>query len=103
MANQENENEVTISKEDVKNTRDFFQHFNINMPEYLNSVLTQIENASEITPELQFEMKVQVARSMVENREHELLKDQLFDEVIPNCEKVWFDQQFQEDFENAEV
>lgn len=99
---EEKENSVTITKEDVKNTRDFFKHFSINLPKYLDSALSSIEAVDEITVEHQANLKTMIARALVENRDHELLKDELFEEVLPNCQKEWFDKQFEQDFENFE-
>ena len=95
----EPESNVTISKEDVKNTRDFFKHFNIPLPVYLENVLQVIDSAEKISVEQQANMKTMISRALVENRDHDLLKDELFEEVLPNCEKEWFDKQFEEDFE----
>lgn len=93
---------VNISKEDAKNVKDFFSHFNITFPDYLDNCLKSIESASEITQFHWTDLRVNLARALAENSEHDLLKDELFEEVIPNCQKVWFDQQFKEDFESGE-
>lgn len=100
MAEHDQESKVTINKEDIKNTRDFFKHFNIKLPTYLLSVLDTIDASETITEQHQARMKSMIARAMVDNKDHELLKDELFEEVLPNCEKEWFDAQFQEDFES---
>lgn len=96
----EAESKTLVTIEDVKNVRDFFDHFKIDMPQYLSDHLNNMENADSITEELHDEMRVQVARAITES-EHEIFKDQLFEEVIPNCEKAWFDRQFSDDFEEA--
>jgi hypothetical protein len=96
----EAESKTLVTMEDVKNVRDFFDHFKIEMPQYLTDHLAAMENAENIDEKLHDEMRVQVARAIAES-EHEIFKDQLFEEVIPNCQKAWFDRQFSEDFEEA--
>jgi hypothetical protein len=101
MSNEEEQqNKVVITHEDVKNVKDFFSHFNIPLAEYLTTTLNEIENAEEVTLELQDKMRINIARAIFES-EHEIFKDDLFSEVIPNCEKAWFDAQFSQDFEDA--
>jgi hypothetical protein len=98
-------NQVVINKDDAKNTRDFFKHFNIEMPTYLDQVLSSIENAEVILPIHHANMKAAVARALIESRDkgYELLQDELFNEVMPNCEREWFDRQFEQDFENYDA
>lgn len=91
---------VLITAEDVKNIRDFYGHFQVEVPEYLSKHLETLEKASTITLDQQALLKTLVARSILES-EHEIFKDSLFEEVIPTCEKEWFEAQFNEDFESA--
>ena len=94
------EQQVLITKEDIKNVKDFFSHFNIDIPSHLEAKLDDIANAESISIEHQKHLKTAIARTIVES-EHEIFKDALFEEVIPNCEKEWYHAQFDQDFKEA--
>lgn len=97
----EEQNKVVITSEDIKNIEDFFSHFRMDMPDYLREQLDVFKNNPEAyTIDNQLALKSELAHALVES-DHELLKDDLFKDVIDNCSKEWFDTQFQRDFENT--
>lgn len=90
--------EVKITKEDVRNTENFFNHFEIEIPDYLKKILHTIRESDSITPSMQKEMRIGLSKALVES-DSLLLKDELFKEVMPNCQKIDFDASFEKDFE----
>ena len=101
MSNEvDNLTEVVITKEDAKNIREFFSHFDITLPDFLSKQIQDITDNERISLEQQNILRVAIARAISES-DHEIFKDQLFEEVIPNCDRVWFDHKFSEDFEVA--
>ena len=97
----EEKEKVVINSEDIKNIEDFFNHFRIPIPPFLQEQLDVFKQDPEgYTVEKQLRLKAELAHAMVES-DHELLKDDLFKPVIQNCEKEWFETQFQRDFEGA--
>ncbi len=98
----EKEESVVLTQEDMRNVREFFNHFNITIPTYLDKIIKRVESEETITLESQKIFKTILARTISES-EHELFKDSLFEEIIPECEKEWYDAQFRQDFEEAMV
>jgi uncharacterized protein (DUF1786 family) len=96
----ENEESVVLTQEDMRNVREFFNHFNIDMPEYLDKTILSVEKENEITLQSQKNFKTSLVRAISESN-HELFKDSLFEEIVPECEKEWYEAQFSQDFEAA--
>ena len=93
-------NKVVISSEDIKNIEEFFNHFRIPIPTYLQEQLNTYKTApDEYTLDNQKTLKSELAHAIVSS-DHELLKDGVFDNIISNCDKEWFETQFNRDLEN---
>lgn len=106
--------EVVTDLEDCKNVRDFFTHFKIHMPDYLNSAIVNYEAVLETTRsftkeektvskkllEAQNIFRVSLCKAMVES-DHPLFKDELFKTVIGNSEEVVFCANFDEQIGEA--
>lgn len=94
---QEETNKVVINQEDIKNIEDFFNHFRIEIPSYLQTELEVFKNdPNNYTYDKQCKLKTELAHAIVSS-DHELFKDDLFANVIKNCNKEWFDAQFDRD------
>ena len=95
----DNTNKVVISAEDIKNIEEFFNHFKIEIPTYLSDQLDIFKAApSEYTLDKQKKLKAELAHAIV-TTDHELMKDGVFSNIVSNCDKEWFDTQFNRDFE----
>ena len=95
--------EVVISEDDVKNVRNFFSQFNSPIPSHLEESLNDFTNNSDsYTIEQQGQLKVSIARSLLEAKEggSDLLKDilsnEVWDGVMNNCQEAHFNAQFDE-------
>jgi hypothetical protein len=97
----DHENNVVLTKEDVKNVLDFFTHFNIPCPAYLSEIIKEIANSEKITFQQQQKIKVAISRAIIDNQDHKILKDELFEEAMPNCQQEWFKAQFEQDLQES--
>ena len=98
---QDEKKEVVISADDIKNISVFFNHFNITIPKFLQAELDRYNNKPDkYTYDDQLKLKAELAHAIVDS-EHELFKDELFTKVVTNCEKEWYNVQFNRDFENT--
>ncbi len=89
----EKEKVVVISNEDVKNIRDFFHNFKIEVPAPLETSLVNFE--SDICYQNQQKIKEELCRLMVKSS-HPLFHDDLFAQVIANSTKVAMEAEFNE-------
>ena len=97
----ETTNKVVINQEDIKNIEDFFNHFRIPIPTFLKSELDVFRNSpDDYSYDKQCKLKSELAHAIVDS-DHELFKDDLFKNVIKNCNKEWFDTQFDRDLETT--
>lgn len=103
MSNETNEvavkeNKVVISPEDCNAALDFWRHFNIPIPDYLQ------KNFEKFSAEPNFENQELVKLGLVKaisETEHEAFKDEMFSKIVEECAGVTFDMQFDQDFENT--
>lgn len=58
---------VVMTKDDVLSVREFWETFNIEMPDMLNVACTNIENSNKITPKLQYELKIALLKAIVKS------------------------------------
>jgi hypothetical protein len=103
MSNETNEegNKVVINEEDIKNIEDFFNHFRIDIPDFLKSELDTYRSSPDTYGiDNQEKLKAELAHAIVAS-DHELFKDKLFENVVKNCTKCWFDTQFDRDLESG--
>lgn len=106
--------EINTDQEDCNNVRDFFYHFKIDMPEYLENAISEYETALKQSNaivkedynkdrgliEAQNVFRVSLCRAMVES-DHPLFKDELFKTVIANSDKVVFTANFDKQISEA--
>jgi hypothetical protein len=78
---EEKEKVVVIGNEDVKNIRDFFTHFKIEMTAELSAALDAFE--ADRSHANQDEIRFRLSENMKDST-HPLLKDELFKQVIDN-------------------
>jgi hypothetical protein len=91
---------VTITPDDVKHLENFFDFFKIPVPTRLQRVVDKLKaDPNNFTIETQRELKIELAHA-VASSEHELLKDGLFKNVMANCNKEWYEAQFERDVED---
>jgi hypothetical protein len=97
----DSEQKVVVGNEDIKNIEEFFDHFHIPIPQYLRDELDKFKNnPGAYTVDMQKKLKTELAHAVVSS-DHELLKDEVFGRIINNCDKEWFDTQFNRDLEDA--
>lgn len=85
--------EIVINKDDARNVRDFFKHFNVVVTPNLEAVCARLEKLPEITFGDQQDFKIALCEAMVTS-DHPMFKDELFAEVIKNSERAVFDANF---------
>jgi len=96
MSNNETEeiiNKVTIGVEDVKSIREYFKHFEINLPSSLAKALDVFEKDGSQTIENQNFLKLQLCKTMLKS-DHETFKDQMFDVVKETANEAVYNLQF---------
>ena len=92
--------EVVLNRDDIKNLRDFFSHFKIEMVPELDAVLTRWEkNPESVTPEVQEELKVALCSNMLISN-HKMFSDELFEPILDNSRKIVYDATFKKELEN---
>ena len=92
---------VVVGPEDIKNIEEFFGHFRIPIPEALQTQINSFKkDPSNYTLDQQKLLRAEVAHAIVSS-DHELMKDGVFDNITNNCDKEWFETQFQRDMEDA--
>lgn len=93
--------EVYVDGSDIQSIRDFYEHFGILLPDYLETALKNFESAStsgaekETMLQLQNCVRVELCRSMVES-ESAVFKNPLLDVVIQNSQNILFNAKFDE-------
>lgn len=96
--------EMCIDLDDIKNIKDFFNHFSIPVPDKLNSAMAQFEQALQEDTyineliKLQNNVRVQLCTTICET-DVPLFKDQLFSEVIENAKNIAFISNFDDQLE----
>jgi len=101
MSQEKEDNKVLINQEDIKNIEDFFNHFRIEIPNFLQAELDVFKNnPDEYNLDKQAKLKSELGHAIISS-DHELFKDDLFVNVMKNCNKEWFDTQFDRDINNT--
>ena len=101
MSAEQEEKKVVVNQEDIQNIEDFFKHFRIPIPNYLQQQIDVFkQDPNNYTYDKQCVLKSELAHAISES-DHELFKDELFSNVIKNCAKEWYDTQFNRDLESA--
>jgi hypothetical protein len=94
---------VVMTADDFKNIEEFFTHFKIPMPELLTAVIAEYRaNPGKFEFDDQRKLRVALAHAVI-TAEHPLLKDDVFKNIRANCDKAFYDGQFQYDLENILV
>ncbi len=88
------EEKVVLSSEDIKNVNEYFKHFSIPMPNYLEESLNKFNESQ--TLENQKFLKLQICKVLIESQ-HESFRDQMFDTVKETANKARYDLQFEFD------
>jgi hypothetical protein len=96
-----NARKVVMTAEDIKNIRDFFTHFKIEIPKPLQSILEVFEkDISKVTFDDQIKLRAFIAHTIVDSK-HPLLTDKVFENIRKNCDAAWYDAQFDLDLEEV--
>lgn len=91
--------EVVLNLDDIRNIRDFFNHFKIEIQPELDSAMQAWETKKDkVTIEDQDALKVGLCVSMLKS-DHAMFKDSLFANIIKNSEKIVFESTFQKELE----
>lgn len=100
MDQTENTQKIVITKEDVQSAMEFWKHFNIPVKPELKQAFDRFcENP---TFENQEAIKFFVTTDISTN-EHPAFKDEMFDKIREECEKVSYEMAFSRDLENVLV
>lgn len=77
---------VVITPEDCSGAAEFWTNFGIPMPPELKKAFDSFRSSQ--TVKNQQEIKVQICRAIVDaHDQHEVLKDEIFKEIIEECKK----------------
>ena len=94
--------EVYVDGSDIQSIRDFFEHFTIPLPDYLEVALKDFESTimagnaeKDVLLQKQNAVRVELCRSMVES-ESAVFKNPLLDVVIQNSQNILFNAKFDE-------
>jgi len=92
--------EVVLNNDDIKNLREFFVHFKVEIIPELEEVLTRWESKREkVTPQDQEDLKVALCANMLAS-EHQMFKDELFKPILENSSKIVYDATFEREIKN---
>ncbi len=93
--------EVYVDNSDIQSIRDFFEHFTIALPDYLENAMADFETAitknedKDVLLQKQNAVRVELCRAMVES-ESPVFKNPLLDVVIKNSQNILFNAKFDE-------
>jgi len=91
--------EVVLNQDDIRNLRDFFAHFKVEVIPELDAVLKRWEEKKEkVTPQDQGDLRVQLCANMLRSG-HKMFADELFKPILANSEKIVFDATFKSELE----
>lgn len=92
---------VVVTNDDVKNIEEFFNHFKIEMPDSLKQVIEKFKDTPDsFSFDDQIKLRSFLAHTICSST-HPLLTDKVFDNIRKNCERAWFDAQFDFDVEDV--
>lgn len=93
--------DVVISQDDIRNLRDFFTHFKVEVCPELEDVLKRWESKEKnaLTPQDQEDLRVAICVNMMKSN-HKMFKDELFAPILKNSEKIVFDATFKSELED---
>ena len=94
MSDATQEEKVAISSEDVKNIRDYFKHFDITLPDYLEQALVQFDGDQSMINQKFLKMKLCAA--ILESK-HESFQNKMFDQVKDTSKQALYDLQYEFD------
>ena len=97
--NEEHDDKVVITKDDIKNITDFFTHFQIDIPDRLQGNLENY-NQDKFTLDEQEKLKIALCEAITHSQ-HELFKDELFKSVVEKTKKIAYDAEFERQVEDA--
>ena len=93
-------NEITIDPEETKHAREFFKEFGIPIPDSMEKAMTEfMEAGKDKTLDAQRRIKLfnnfrnELCNAMVTS-EHEVFKDEIWNEVKENSKQILFDYHF---------
>lgn len=90
---------VVMTADDIKNITEFFSHFKIPIPDPLQKMLNKFnESPGTFTFDDQIRLRAYIAHTMVSS-DHPLLTDKVFGNIRANCDKAWYEAQFEMDAE----
>jgi len=94
--------EIVIGTDDMKNSRDFFELFNIEMTPELDAIIKQIEAAGsdKLDLKLQEQFRYRLCQAMLQSQ-HEMFKDPLFEKPLDNMRRIVYESSFDEQLVDA--
>ena len=96
-----NARKVVMTADDIKNIEEFFNHFKIKMSVGLTKSIEGFKmNPAGFTFDDQIKLRAYLAHNIVAS-DHPLITDKVFGNIRANCDKAWFDTQFDMDLEDA--
>jgi hypothetical protein len=90
--------EVVIETDDAKNVIEFFEHFNLSVPQYLTDAVSAFEK--DQTPVTQNQFRVALCKALTEGTES-LYSDDIFKLIRQNTSQIVFYNEFNEQLEEA--
>lgn len=98
----EQDRQVVLTHDDIKNIREFYTHFQIPLTDELTKALEHWEKTpiEQITFEDQKRLRAYLAHA-ISTSEHQLIKDQVFSNIVTLCSKAWYEEQFDLDLEEV--
>jgi hypothetical protein len=89
---------VVISPEDCNAALDFWRHFNIPIPQDLQTAFDEFSKDPSFVN--QNKVKLQVTKAIAET-DHAAFKDEMFTKIVEECAAVSFEMQFDKDIETT--
>lgn len=93
--------EIVIGTDDMKNSRDFFELFNIEMTPELDAIIKEVEAAGDkIDLKLQEKFRYRLCQAMMQST-HDMFKDPLFEKPLENMRRIVYESSFEEQLVDA--
>lgn len=89
---------IVITPEDCNAALDFWRHFNIPIPSYLQEAFDGFSKDPSF--DNQEVMKLALCKAISET-DHEAFKDEMFGQIVTETSSVTFEMQFDQDFEET--
>lgn len=92
---------VLATKDDISNIENFFSHFKLPLPKYLQDQIDVWKSNPEgFNEDNQKEMVAALSRAVLES-DHEIFSNDVWKGILKECDETYYNSQFDKDLQEA--